>query len=670
MIGAGLEAHGVLIHAGRPLGALWFPLRQGLTVLYGRNGAGKSRVLISVASALRGVAIPGVRLSVQVSPVEYAGGFDPSLIDCFEAVDPFLDLDFDTPHSTRPSLRDPWAVKDYARVGELVEEHARNLQAYLRTVAVDWGLAEGRCHTPRLSLVATGTEERPGWDAFVSVIPTDLDGFLTDYPLPPEAWESLVVMPGSSEHSDLLHTAAVQRVGGNWRTHPLPVNVARAWTSSRATEFVEESFDVDSRGMIACLVGTDRSDPNAATLELLRSDEDVQDVGLLKGDLSASQPVDWILGSLAEKATSVMRSLMGGDGRLRAVLRDPMDWLDGNVVEWTGTDLFGTELPLASLGAGSARWARIAISLALNNVQYSRPALLVMDEPERALHSAAQVQVAETLVGALSDVEIYDLLVFSAIVATHSPAFLSLPGVNLVHVTRGTDRNVSLEAIDTTIGIEGVTAELGLTRSDALLTIRCFMFVEGEHDAAVIRALFSDTLRDRHVQLSNMSGAANIQAHLTAQHLLAFSDARIRVVLDRLGATVGQHWETAKAAFKEGDMDGSRRELEKVSRLPGREAKWLYEAGLAALARGQLDRIDVVGLEEKDIINYLPVEQIVPGAVSWRALSKEYFDTKPNMAFKDWLKKSKGARITAARLGEIAGTLTQLKDLPRVIEGL
>jgi predicted ATP-dependent endonuclease of OLD family len=312
----------------------------------------------------------------------------------------------------------------------------------------------------------------------------------------------------------------------------------------------------------------------------------------------------------------------------------------------------------------------MAIALALNNVQDARPALIMMDEPERALHSAAQVQVARTFARSLDDIELHDLFVVAEIVATHSPAFLSLPGVNLLHVARGTDKKVSLDAIDTTIGIEGLTAELGLTRPDALLTVRCFMFVEGEHDAAVIRALFGDTLRDRHVHLANMSGAANIQAHLTAQHLLAFSDARIRVVLDRLGETAGDHWESATAAFTDGDLDGARRELEKVSRLSGREAKWLYEAGLAALERGQLDRIDVVGLDEKDIINYLPVEQIVPGATSWRALSKEYFDTKPNVAFKDWLKKAKGARITASRLGEIAGTLTSLKDLPRIVEGL
>lgn len=668
LIGAGLEANGVLIHSAEPLGALWFPLKGGLTVLYGRNGAGKSRVLDAVASALRGVAIPGARLSVQMSPVEYSGGFDPTLIDCFEPFDSLVDLDFDKPPASRPSVRGAWEARDYDGVDAWVVEHARSLKNYLRAVGEEWGLAEGRCHTPRLSLVATGTVEKPGWDAYVSVIPTEMEAFIHAYPLTPEAWTAISFLSTSTEHSDLLPTVVAQRVGDGWRAQPLPVNVARAWTSTSASP--SESASVDGRGMIACLVGSDETNPDGATLELLRSDEDVLEEGLLDWEHQASAPARMVLDSLSERATAVMRSLMGSDGSLEAVLHDPIKWLDGRVVEWTGTDSFGTELPLSSLGAGSARWARMAISLALNNVQYARPALLVVDEPERALHSAAQLQVAQTFARTLSDVELKDLFVVAEIVATHSPAFLSLPGANLLHVTRGTDRNVVLEAIDTTIGVEGLTAALGLTRPDALLTVRWFMFVEGEHDVAVIRALFGDTLRDKHVHLCIMSGASNIQAHLTAQHLLAFSDAKLRVVLDRLGATAGEYWELAKVAFNDGDVVGTRRELEKVSRLPGREAKWLYEAGLAALERGQLDRIELVGLIEKDIINYLPVEQIVPGAASWRTLSKEFFDARPSLAFKDWLKKSKGARITASRLGEIAGTLTELRDLPRVIQGL
>lgn len=63
----GIRADGVLAIGPAPIGTLWIPLHEGLTVLYGANGAGKSTVLNLVSSALGGLIIPRVSLSVHVS---------------------------------------------------------------------------------------------------------------------------------------------------------------------------------------------------------------------------------------------------------------------------------------------------------------------------------------------------------------------------------------------------------------------------------------------------------------------------------------------------------------------------------------------------------------------------------------------------------------------------
>ena len=51
LVSEGLQADGILVHAPPPLGTLWIPLSTGLTVLYGRNGAGKTRASLTRSRA-------------------------------------------------------------------------------------------------------------------------------------------------------------------------------------------------------------------------------------------------------------------------------------------------------------------------------------------------------------------------------------------------------------------------------------------------------------------------------------------------------------------------------------------------------------------------------------------------------------------------------------------
>lgn len=676
LVSEGLRADGVLIHAPNPLGTLWVPLSGGLTVLYGRNGAGKTRLLNAISCAMRGIALAEGHVSLHLSPVDYLGGFDTSLIERFQNVDEELGGDFGSPSARRPTVSETAKRGDDQATDEAVLGAITRLSAFLTGAAEKVGLADGRCHSPRLALVATGDAEHPSWRPTVSVVPTDVSGFIHEWRDLTEVipWGEIryLLDPGVA----FLPSALVHLwTPDGWRHEPLPVMVARVPFNNGHLTSDQRDEGLSARDLIACLHATAQQDVNALTLASLRrsmaaSGETSFIRWANEDDVEASETVAGRLSVLSDNASTALRELSGFTGTLQAKLHHPNRWPTGQVVSWLGTDPFGATVEIDDLGAGSARWARLAISLALGNADWSHASVVMIDEPERALHSAAQQEAAASLARMVHNGELGSVPVVGAIVATHSAAFLAQRSANLVHVSRDTDGAVALDGIDPTLGVEGLTAALGISRADALLTTRWFLFVEGEHDAAIFRTLFGEILQRAHAVLRTMDGAANLSAHLNAEFLLTYSDAGIRVVLDRIGAAATSEWDSAVTAARNSDREAARRHLEKLSRGKGRESAWLYEAGIAALSKGYLDRIQLVGLERPDIICYLPPGAIVPGATSWQQLGDEYFTVKPRPAFKQWLRDSKGANFGAESLSVIAAGCTDLADLPNAVQGL
>jgi len=86
----------------------------------------------------------------------------------------------------------------------------------------------------------------------------------------------------------------------------------------------------------------------------------------------------------------------------------------------------------------------------------------------------------------------------------------------------------------------------------------------------------------------------------------------------------------------------------------------------------QLDRLAVHVLAKPDIIQYLPVGMLVPGATSWESLVADWRKAPSSGdegGFKSWLRTERQASFSESTLRKAAGTLEDLQDLG-VVAGL
>ncbi len=174
--GPGYDVLGVTLDGPAPLGAIDLELGAGTTTLYGRNGAGKSRVLAGVAAALQGVGnsvegVAMVHLQVHERDVAMQGPFLDDLRAALaeglreqrrgkggiEALVHPEDGTFEY-YADWVEQRDDLAIATWA---DLAVNHA-SVQGAPRELA-DWIGWSGTC-----SLVSVGTDDAPAWDVWVS----------------------------------------------------------------------------------------------------------------------------------------------------------------------------------------------------------------------------------------------------------------------------------------------------------------------------------------------------------------------------------------------------------------------------------------------------------------------------------------------------------------------
>ncbi len=247
VIAEGIVADGLLIDAPAPLGRLWVPLHSGLTVLYGRNGAGKTRLLEALTRALQGVGLDEGEVSLHLSFPPASGRWDSELLEriCdwvggasrYSTGDFFRTFGIDKEEmrnmgASEDTLRrlgcgDPAAASELSPTEDSDEVGANETSPAITAdgmaelvrgaIESDFGLEDGRCHTPRVALAAVGTCDSPAWEVHLSVVPTDRLQFWNDQfrPIDDETAGILIILgrihagaPGNEakhDHGNVRH---------------------------------------------------------------------------------------------------------------------------------------------------------------------------------------------------------------------------------------------------------------------------------------------------------------------------------------------------------------------------------------------------------------------------------------------------------------------------------
>jgi energy-coupling factor transporter ATP-binding protein EcfA2 len=333
------------------------------------------------------------------------------------------------------------------------------------------------------------------------------------------------------------------------------------------------------------------------------------------------------LDKVPELANRTFSNLLTDAPLLRLDVRPAHDWFQGRPpLRWWVQDQSGTPVDLQDLSTAQKRWSTLAIRLALDSIEYAH-SLLVLDEPEAALHPSAQRFLAQGIKDLGSSLQV--------IVASHSPAFLDQTIFRLHHVHRGRTGKTELSSL---AGDQlQAVSQLGIAPSELLQHIRLVVVVEGRHDEIILRTVIGADFDGIGAIVVPMGGAAKLSPVLDSRLIFDYTDAKVLVVLDNSGDEVRSVWEQAMAASRAGDLASARETLLGLKR--DGERGFLRNFGLRAVEQGQTDRVEVFGLTHPDILDYLSPSAVVPksGGRDWNRLRSES-GAKTGTAFKNWLR--------------------------------
>jgi hypothetical protein len=361
--------------------------------------------------------------------------------------------------------------------------------------------------------------------------------------------------------------------------------------------------------------------------------------------------------ALTEEANRLYATLLVDAPPLDLDVSEPRLWFSRTPVRWTiRAPVRDGPMSLDELSEAQRRWALVSIAV----VEADRPgtrmgplSAIVLDEPDAALHATAERFTIDGLSRLATET---GAVVF---LSTHSREFLNHPAVRRWHVRRAA--NGSVLATQLPPLQLAMIHELGLQPADLLLLSRAFLIVEGEHDKAVLGEVIGNDLADLAVRLLPMRGGKRLATVVDAALLAEFSDVPVVVVLDNIAAEeVRRYWSELLAARDAGvrAVDAANDRFRKGGYSRSRE--FLTEFDRSAVLSNQVHRFHPFGLSKRDIIEYLPVERIVPAAGSWADLRREHEQDSPHEEFKQWLRQRHKAKINVEELRRSARNLDEV----------
>ena len=272
-------------------------------------------------------------------------------------------------------------------------------------------------------------------------------------------------------------------------------------------------------------------------------------------------------------------------------------------------------------------------------------AVVIVDEPEAHLHPLAQREIAKWLV----DLSRQHAAV---VVATHSPAFLSIAPehatLSALVPSESESILVSLDA-DLLGATRDLATALGLDLQDILLLARGFLLVEGIHDKRVLDHFFRDEFDQARIVILPIFGTDNSRAVIESP------------VLRVLGRPIRAMFDHLRPEYLDGERDisGATKEEQTALRLKHEFADCDF---------------DVIPYSDPDIICALPEEAVrraYPDAVfpGWNALIDKWTRSPSPVNFKGHALKEMGL-FTTKSTAFIERVLTSCSEHDRAGQAL
>lgn len=662
----GAQGHqivGASVFGPEPLFGIHVNVGPGSTMLYGKNGTGKTRLLDQLTHAFRGIGeaksgLPTlIHTSVEVRPQLGDNNF---VLALYEMLDVPSDLQREDDHREEfqaALLRraNNWAAIDADDPMDLLDNtELRTSQGF------------------HISLAPSGTPTDPSWSVYMSAILGDdarqkiatygatlnkikgsvLEGIWPD----DESWPAhppfplaqamdwytgpyRIVLDGTTGGKKYLSTDSSPME--SWPAH-IPVPLVRIGTISQgpAQVFVN-SMPLDQIQQKTLSLVSSRAKQQAAIVEASAGSEIVLAESVQNAVALAEKESNRILDILADFPF-----------RLQFDTSSPSDWFAGYLPKWIATPgrSAATKVSLDDLSFSEQKWVRFALSLVLSKSDHGKPRVLILDEPEQGLHRQLESRISmglHRLVAEFDDVAILG--------ATHSPAFLDpRHGANLLHVSLTGSGKTVVSALDVGIGQMSLDEEsnrLGVTPSDILAMTRVAVIVEGTHDQIVLEECLSQDIRQSGARVFVMRGTDNAAALPDMQFLFDALDAPIVVVVDNVvQLRVMPIWQRAVDAFRRKDLKLAERTLEELaSRSATKEELALAELGKRAIRVGRLSRITPFCLRQPDILDYLSPKYFNLDADNWQAYKMAFQARRPPRgSFKDFMRREYNAKINVS----------------------
>ena len=575
------------------------PVRRGtVTALYGMNGAGKSRVLAGLDATVR---------SVRPTREDDSGG---SLV--FEFV-PDDANDPDTTYAQPLAIRATRELKvlhqrlaaergSERRAPDELESVLTDIVLLVLLVTPDHpDLPVEVSEVAQLTAQARAAAIRMSDDANDQVDPGDSRPLSFVPAVPASAADALDRIDLEHEAVDAeAVTSLRQRLAKSAADVPVPLEPAVSHSVL---------LDADELGLLPPVVRLYDRDFTSPTLAVLygvptlrekvgsahRALIDIADTDTFNLTVDVNESA----ARLQREANRVYRRLLQDAPPLRLRIRHPNDWARREAIHWEAEvsaappqslpapgdqQLPGRWLPIDLLSTGQQRWASFAIRVACllaDPADGPYGAMVILDEPEQALHRQAERYCAEGLRQLATELGLV------VIVATHSPEVLDARDTLPLHITRDASAVTQVRAFPGWLTSDETT--LGLARSDLVLRYRTFLLVEGAHDEAALRAWAGKDLEEARTEILTLGGANQLPPVVTSQLLFDMTDAHVVVMLDGVdGADFLESWENIADDWHGQERNRAREQLDSFAQQGGllRAARWRARATGGVLPAG------------------------------------------------------------------------------------